>query len=54
MTQVISEMSAAGRVFEAFYFRTSDQYEADLVLEVAGELWALDRTTCVGWTRSPA
>lgn len=42
MTQVISEMSAAGRVFEAFYFRTSDQYEADLVLEVAGELWALE------------
>jgi uncharacterized protein len=40
--QVISEMSAAGRVFEAFYFRTSDQYEADLVLEVAGELWALE------------
>ena len=30
--QVLSEMSAAGRVFEAFYIRTSDQHEADMVL----------------------
>ncbi|MGE0158422.1 MAG: ATP-binding protein [Gemmatimonadales bacterium] len=40
--QVLGMLSAAGRPFEAFYFRTSDQYELDLVLELEGELWAIE------------
>jgi len=35
-------MAARGRAFEAFYFRTSDQHELDLVLALDGELWAIE------------
>jgi predicted AAA+ superfamily ATPase len=35
-------LNSVGRPFEAFYFRTSDQHEIDLVLEMGNELWALE------------
>lgn len=40
--QVVGFLASLGKVFEAFYFRTSDQYEIDLVLELDGELWAIE------------
>lgn len=40
--QAIGELASAGRVFEPYYFRTSDQYEVDLVLEMDGELWTVE------------
>jgi predicted AAA+ superfamily ATPase len=40
--QVIGELSAQGRVFDAYCFRTSDQYELDLVLDLGSERWALE------------
>jgi len=40
--QVIGSLAARGRAFEAFYFRTSDQHELDLVLALDGELWAIE------------
>jgi uncharacterized protein len=40
--QVLGEMSLAGKHFEAYWFRTSDQYELDLVLEMGKETWAIE------------
>ena len=40
--QTIGMLNSVGRPFEAFYFRTSDQHEIDLVLEMGNELWALE------------
>jgi len=40
--QVIGELSSLGRVFSPYYFRTSDQHELDLVLDLGGELWAVE------------
>jgi len=40
--QAIGLLSATGRPFEAFYFRTSDRYELDLVLDLQGERWAIE------------
>lgn len=40
--QIIGVLNSVGRPFEAFYFRTSDQHEIDLVLEMGNELWALE------------
>jgi predicted AAA+ superfamily ATPase len=40
--QVLGALGCTGRSFEAFYFRTNDKHELDLVLEVGGELWALE------------
>ena len=40
--QVFTALRHAGRPFEAFSFRTSDQREIDLVLRVGTELWALE------------
>jgi predicted AAA+ superfamily ATPase len=40
--QILGHLSALGRRHEAFYFRTSDQYEIDLVVETAGERWAIE------------
>ena len=40
--QVFTALRHAGRAFEAFSFRTSDQREIDLVLRVGAELWALE------------
>lgn len=48
--QVIGELSSRGRQFAAYHFRTSDQYELDLVLELGGELWAVE----VKLTASPS
>ena len=40
--QTIGLLNSVGRPFEAFYFRTSDQHEIDLVLEMENELWAFE------------
>jgi len=40
--QVLGELSSRGRSFDAYYFRTSDQHELDLVLEFGKELWAVE------------
>ena len=40
--QALGELSSRGCVFEAWYFRTSDQYELDLVLEHGKERWAVE------------
>lgn len=40
--QVIGTLGAIGRSFEAYFLRTSDQYEIDLVLEMEKELWAIE------------
>ncbi len=40
--QAIGALNSVGRPFEAFYFRTSDQHELDLVLQLEGELWAVE------------
>lgn len=40
--QVLGELSSRGRNFEAYYFRTSDQYELDLVLDLGTERWAVE------------
>ena len=40
--QAIGVLNSVGRPFKAFYFRTSDQYELDLVLELDNELWAIE------------
>jgi predicted AAA+ superfamily ATPase len=37
----IGTLLAQGRIFEAFYFRTSDQHELNLVLDMGNELWAI-------------
>lgn len=40
--QVLGELSARGRSFGAYHFRTSDGYEIDLVLDLDGALWAVE------------
>jgi predicted AAA+ superfamily ATPase len=40
--QILGCLSAAGRQFEAYWFRTSDQFELDLVLNLDGQLWAVE------------
>jgi hypothetical protein len=40
--QVLNRLTAAGQRFEAFHFRTSDQYELDLLLELSHERWAIE------------
>ena len=40
--QLLSSLSNAGKNFQAFYLRTSDQNEIDLLLEYASELWAFE------------
>ncbi|MFV1981751.1 MAG: ATP-binding protein [Rhodothermia bacterium] len=39
--QILGMLSALGIPHEAYHFRTSDGYEIDLVLEMAGGLWAI-------------
>jgi len=48
--QIAGHLSSLGANFDAFFFRTSDQHEIDLVLESGGELWAIE----VKLTASPA
>lgn len=40
--QVISALEIKGAVHNAFYLRTSDQREIDLILELRGERWAIE------------
>jgi predicted AAA+ superfamily ATPase len=40
--QIIGEIVSQGKNFEAYYFRTSDQHELDLVLDFGAELWAIE------------
>lgn len=40
--QIIGTLAATGRAFTPYYFRSSDQYELDLVLDVEGKLWAFE------------
>ena len=48
--QVIGELSSLDRNFNAYYFRTTDQLEIDLVLDFGKELWAVE----VKLTSSPS
>ncbi len=40
--QVLGLLSALGVAHEAYYLRTSDQFEIDLLLEMKRELWAIE------------
>ena len=40
--QVLGALASSGRAFEAYHLRTSDQYGVDLVLELGGEVWAVE------------
>ncbi|MFA4948170.1 MAG: DUF4143 domain-containing protein, partial [Candidatus Krumholzibacteriia bacterium] len=40
--QALGELSSRGCAFEAYYFKTSDQYELDLVLDHGRERWAVE------------
>jgi len=40
--QALGELSSHGRSFDAYYFRTSDEYEIDLVLDFGDERWAIE------------
>ena len=48
--QVIGELASQGRRFQAYYFRSSDRYELDLVLDFGKALWAIE----VKLTSSPS
>ena len=48
--EVLGLLSARGRQVQAYYFRTSDQYELDLVLDFGSEIWAVE----IKLTSSPA
>ena len=48
--QIVGHLQARGLPCEVFYLRTSDQHEIDLVLELAGERWAIEAKL----TTSPA
>ena len=50
LEQVIGALNSAGKHFDAFYFRTSDQYELDPVLDVGKDRWATE----VKLTTSPS
>ncbi len=40
--QLLGHLQSTGRAFEAFYVRTSDQREIDLLLKYRGHLWAFE------------
>jgi predicted AAA+ superfamily ATPase len=40
--QILAHLSALGKPHQAFHFRTSDQYEIDLLLECGGRRWAFE------------
>jgi predicted AAA+ superfamily ATPase len=40
--QVLGELSSRGQDYRAYYFRTADQYEIDLVLDFGDEIWAVE------------
>jgi uncharacterized protein len=39
---ILSTLTAAGRAHQAYYLRTSDGHEIDLVVELEGERWAIE------------
>jgi uncharacterized protein len=40
--QIISSLQSGGVIFDAFYLRTSDQHEIDLILDLGNALWAIE------------
>jgi uncharacterized protein len=40
--QILGHLAAWGAVVDAWHLRTSDQYEIDLLLEIAGKRWAIE------------
>lgn len=40
--QTLAALDLADRQCQAFHMRTSDQWEIDLVLDISGEIWALE------------
>ena len=42
INQILATMRATGRYFNAYHFRTSDQYELDLVIKSNFGLWAIE------------
>ena len=40
--QALGELASRGQNFSAYYFRTGDRYELDLVLDFGNELWAVE------------
>lgn len=40
--QALGELCSLGQHVGAYYFRTSDQHELDLVLDFGDELWAIE------------
>ena len=40
--QLIGQLPAAGWNFTLYYFRTSDQFALDIVLDIGRELWAVE------------
>jgi len=40
--QALGVLASTGRRFDAYYFRTRDRHEIDLVLEIGRELWAVE------------
>ena len=40
--QILGHLQSRGESFQAFYMRTSDQYEIDLLLEYKNQLWAFE------------
>jgi predicted AAA+ superfamily ATPase len=40
--QALGELAAVGANFEAYYFKSSDGHEADLVLDFGSERWAIE------------
>ena len=40
--QTLASLQSAGRAFEAFHLRTSDQREIDLLISMGTELWAME------------
>ena len=40
--QVLGALSTAGVSHSAYFFRTNDQYEIDLLLDIGKELWAIE------------
>lgn len=40
--QILGALSSQGRSVDPYYFRTSDGYEVDLVLDFGTERWAIE------------
>ena len=40
--QILAALQSIGKIFNAYHFRTNDQYEIDLLVEIGSELWAFE------------